>query len=109
MFSSALSLGENAPQGWKTSYVLALLIVGVVCIIVFIIWECHVAKPLLPLWIFKDRNFSFLLSKLLLGFQAFTSAEFSVSLYFQRVWETSALKTAVYLLPMAVMGTLVIV
>jgi MFS family permease len=107
MFSSALSLGGNAPQGWKTPYVLVLLITGVVCIIVFVVWECHVARPLLPLWIFKDRNFSLLLSMLLLGFQAFSSAEFWVSLYFQRVWGASALKTAVYLLPMAVMGTLV--
>lgn len=107
MFSSALSLGGVAPHGWKTPYVLALLMVGVVCIISFIVWECHVSQPLLPLWIFKDRNFSLLLSIILLGFQAFSSAEFWASLYFQRVWEASALKTAAYLLPMAVMGTLV--
>jgi len=107
MFSSALSLGGDASNGWKTPYVLALLILGVVCIIVFVVWECHVERPLMPIWIFKDRNFSLLLSMLLLGFQAFSSAEFWASLYFQRVWQASALKTAAYLLPMAVMGTLV--
>src|SRR5262249_5530281 len=94
-------------KAWKTPYVLALLIVGMVCIIVFIVWERHVARPLLPLWIFKERNFSLLLSMLLLGFQAFSSAEFWVSLFFQHVWQASALKTEVYLFPMAVIGTLV--
>jgi len=107
MFSGGLSLGGNAHEGWKTPYVIALLIVGVACLAAFVVWECYCERPLIPMSIFKDRNFSLLLIILLLGFMGFTTSSFWVSLYLQRVWHTSALKTAVYLLPMAVSGTLV--
>lgn len=107
MFSGALSLGGDAPQGWRTSYVIAVLVLGVACLVVFVVWECYCETPLVPMRIFKDRNFSLLLSMLLFGFMGFTSAGFWVPLYFQRVWHSSALKTAVYLLPMAIMGILV--
>lgn len=107
LFSSALSLGSDASQGWRTPYVLVLLILGVLFMVVFPFWENYCKKPLIPLYIFKDRNFSLLLTILLLGFTAFPIAGFWVSLYFQRVWHASALQTAVHMLPMAIMGTLV--
>lgn len=58
MFSAALSLGSDAPNGWRTGYVLALLIVGVICIIAFVFWELYFPHPLIPMGIFRDRNFS---------------------------------------------------
>jgi hypothetical protein len=48
-----------------------------------------------------------LLAVLLLGFIGFPSSAFWISLYMQRVWHTSPLKTAVHLLPMAIGGILV--
>jgi len=42
-----------------------------------------------------------------LGFLAFPTSFFWLALYFQRIWHASALKTAVFLLPMAIMGTIV--
>jgi MFS family permease len=58
MFSAALTLGSDAPQGWRTGYVLALLIVGLACLVAFVFWELWVEDPLIPMGIFKDRNFS---------------------------------------------------
>jgi MFS family permease len=58
MFSAALTLGSDAPQGWRTGYVLALLIVGLTCLVAFVFWELWVAYPLIPMSIFRDRNFS---------------------------------------------------
>lgn len=123
MFSAALTLGSDAPQGWKTGYVLALLIIGLACLVAFVFWELHVEDPLIQMSIFKDRNFSLvsrfmfvfvqqiarltnhqLLAILLLGFVAFPTASFWISLYIQRVWQASPLKVAVYLLPMAIAG-----
>ncbi|KAF2427147.1 MFS general substrate transporter [Tothia fuscella] len=94
MFSAALSLASDAPNGWKTGYVLAFLVVGVACIIAFVFWELYYDDPLIPMGIFKDRNFS----------HAFPTANFWISLYIQRDWKANALKTAVYLLPMAIGG-----
>ena len=107
MFSAALSLGATAPQGWKTGYVLALLIVGLVLIVAFVFWELWYPHPLVPLKIFKDRNFSLLNGIVLLGFLAFPPACFYIALFFQRVWKYSAVSTAVHLLPMAISGIFV--
>lgn len=107
MFSAALSLGEDAEQGWRTGYVLALLIVGALLMVSFVFWELRVSNPLVPMWIWKDRNFSLSLSILMFGFLAFSPGAFFIALYFQEVWNMSALQVAVHVLPMAVMGIIV--
>ena len=107
MFSAALSLGESAPQGWKTGYVLALLIVGLALLIGFVFWDLWFQYPLVPMGIWKDRNFSLCLGILTLGFMSFTPSGFFIALYFQDVWHQSALQVAVRLLPMAIFGTAV--
>lgn len=107
MFSAALSLGQTAPQGWKTGYVLALLIVGFALMVGFVLWELWFKYPLMPMGVWKDRNFTLVLSILMLGCISFTPASFFMALYFQTVWQKSALMVAVYLLPMAVNGLIV--
>lgn len=107
MFSAALSLGETAEQGWRTPYVLALLIVGILLIFAFIYWESIFAWPLMPMHIWKDRNFSLLMTILAFGFLSFTPASFFAGLFFQNVWHMSSLEVAVHMLPMVIMGILV--
>lgn len=107
MFSAAISLGPTAPQGWKTGYVLALLIVGILLIVAFVFWERWYKDPIMPMNIWKDRNFSMGLIILSLGYASFIPVSFFVALFFQDVWHLSALMAAVHLLPMAVCGTIV--
>lgn len=107
MFSAALSLGETAPHGWKTDYVLVLLILGLALIASFVLWDNWFRWPLVPMGIWKDRNFTLCLCVMMTGFMAFTPAAFFIALYFQDVWHFSAIMTAVHVLPMAVMGMLV--
>jgi MFS family permease len=107
MFTAALSLGQTAPQGWSTGYVLALLVVGLVMIIAFVFWEMRFENPLMPMHIWKDRNFTLVMSILMLGCMSFTPSAFFLALYFQSVWQRSAILVAVYLLPMAINGLLV--
>lgn len=107
MFSAALSLGETAEQGWRTPYVIALLVVGLILILAFIGWEVIFEYPLMPMHIWKDKNFSLIMAILGLGFFAFTPGSFFAALFFQNVWHMSALQVAVHVLPMAVMGILV--
>ncbi|KAK5107647.1 hypothetical protein LTR62_000928 [Meristemomyces frigidus] len=107
MFSAALSLGETAPQGWKTGYVLALLLVGLALLIAFVLWDLWFKYPLVPMNIWKDRNFTLSLCILQLGFMAFVPGNFFMALYFQQVWHLSALAVAIRLLPMAIVGMMV--
>jgi MFS family permease len=107
MFCAALSSGDTAPQGWKTSYILAMLVVGAFLMVAFVFWEVYYPHPLVPMSIWLDRNFSLLMVILLLGSMSFAVAEFFLSLYMQEVWKWSPLITAVHLLPMAIMGIIV--
>lgn len=48
----------SAPHGWRTGYIIALLIVGIFLIGVFVVYELYVPQnPLMPMQLFKNRNF----------------------------------------------------
>jgi MFS family permease len=68
LLSAALGLGSDAEHGYATSYVIAFLVLGVVFIGTFIWWEYRAEYPLIPMHIWKDRNFSLLMAILALGF-----------------------------------------
>ncbi|KAI5360202.1 putative major facilitator superfamily, MFS transporter superfamily [Septoria linicola] len=106
MFSASLSLGDTAPHGWRTGYVLALLIVGLSLLVAFVLWDIWIGDEyaLVPMGIWKNRNFSVALLILSLGFLAFTPGTFFYALYLQNVWEFSPIMVAVHLLPMFIVG-----
>ncbi|PYH40862.1 putative transporter [Aspergillus saccharolyticus JOP 1030-1] len=107
MFSGALSLGSDAPQGWQTPYVLVLLILGAVLMASFILWENWYSYPLVPMSIWRDRDFSLVITILLLGFLAFPIMSFWIALFMQKIKGYSPLLVAVHMLPMAIGGILV--
>ncbi|ORY65356.1 major facilitator superfamily-domain-containing protein [Pseudomassariella vexata] len=107
LLSFGLSIGSDAPQGWKTPYVLVFLILGVLMIIVFVWWECHCPYPLMPMNIWRDREFSLLMAILVLGFLAFPPMTLFVALYLQELSKYSALMTAIHMLPMVISGIIV--
>ncbi|KAF2722070.1 major facilitator superfamily transporter [Polychaeton citri CBS 116435] len=104
LFSAALSLGDSAPKGWSTGYVIAFLAIGLVLTISFVFWENWVAYPLIPMKIWLDKNFSLNLAVLSLGFMSFTPASFFIALFFQEIWQFNPLMVAVHLLPMVIVG-----
>ncbi|KAH7073811.1 major facilitator superfamily-domain-containing protein [Paraphoma chrysanthemicola] len=104
MFCAALSLASDAPQGWKTPYIIVLLILGILLIAGFVVWEIKYPFSMIDMNIWKDRDFSLLLVILSLGFLAFPVFFFWIALYFQTVLGYSALMTGVQMLPMAVFG-----
>ncbi|KAJ5605710.1 hypothetical protein N7510_008491 [Penicillium lagena] len=106
-FSSSLSLAGDAPSGWRTGYVLALFIVGIILLACFLYWQSRARHPLMPLWVWKDRNFSLLMATFCLGFAGFSSVTFWLSLYLQEIKHRTALEITVRLLPMVVSGVLV--
>lgn len=107
LLSAALTEGAEAPSGWKTPYIIVLLVLGVALLVAFVFWERFYSHPLMPLQIWNDRNFALLNIILLLGFLAFPIALFWLALFLQRVWHLSPLSVAVHLLPAAVSGILV--
>ncbi|KAF2203030.1 MFS general substrate transporter [Delitschia confertaspora ATCC 74209] len=107
LFCAALSLGADAPQGWKTPYVLVFLILGILFMAAFVCWEIKYEYAMIPMSIWKDRDFSLLLAILSLGMLGFPVFSFWVALYFQQVDGMNPLLTGVHLLPMIIMGLLI--
>lgn len=107
LLSASLTLAGDVAGGWSSPTVIATLVVGVVAIIAFLYWETKATSPLLPMWVWRDRDFSFLLLIMFLCFGAFGSFSFWITLYIQRFLTSSALMVAVYILPMAIVGTFV--
>jgi hypothetical protein len=52
------SLASDAPQGWKTPYVLVLLLLGLVLISAFVVWETKYPYAMIDMAVWKDRDFS---------------------------------------------------
>ncbi|KAL1306347.1 hypothetical protein AAFC00_005062 [Neodothiora populina] len=107
MFCVALSSTDNAPQGWRTPYILVLLILGLVTIIAFVVWETYTTYPLIPMSILRDRNLSLILGTIVLGSMSFPVTTIFLAMFFQSVWGMSTLSTAVHLLPMAITSIIV--
>jgi hypothetical protein len=52
------SSGGDAENGWKTPFVLVLLILGVLIIAAFLVWETKYPYAMIDMKIWKDRDFS---------------------------------------------------
>lgn len=64
--SFSLGYGESARDGWKTSYIVALFLTGLLAIGLFIYWEYYLEnrlhrRPLMRLAIWKNGKFSALM------------------------------------------------
>lgn len=107
LFCSSLTIAGDAPKGWNTGYVIAMLVLGAVLMVGFVGWEAFYRYPLMPLHVWKDKNFSLINVVVLLGFLSFNVSAFWLSLFMQNILGFSSLKVAIHLLPMAIGGILV--
>lgn len=106
-FTASLTQAGEASSGWSTPYVIVLLILGVLMIAGCIYWQSVVKHPLMPLSVWKDRNYTLLTTILCLGFYGFSGNLFWISLVWQRLEGVSPLMVAVRLLPAAIGGILI--
>ncbi len=109
MFLLVFGIQEGHQYDWGTITgvvsVPALIVTGLVVLALFVVWQArNRAEPLVPLRLFRDRNFS--LSNLgisSMGF-AITAMAFPLMLYAQIVRGLSPTRSALLLVPMAVMS-----
>lgn len=111
MFLIVFGLQEGQSYNWGTIVgpisVWLLIGVGVVVMGLFITWQAinKNGEPLLPLGLFRDRNFS--LANAAISTIGFTVTSLSIPLvfYFQLVLGLSPTESALMLVPMAVINT----
>lgn len=52
-----LNIAKTAPNGWATGYIIAMLVIGVVCLGLFAVWEKYFAKVcFFPFHYLTDRT-----------------------------------------------------
>jgi EmrB/QacA subfamily drug resistance transporter len=83
----------------------SLIITGLVVIAIFVIWQSrNTGEPLLPLSLFNDRNFSLANTAITTVGFAITAMAFPLMLYAQTVRGLSPIRSALLLVPMAVIS-----
>jgi MFS family permease len=109
MFLLVFGIQEGETYDWGTIAgpisVWSLIIAGVVVIGLFVLWQArNKVEPLVPLSLFKDRNFSLAnIGITAVGF-AITGLAFPLMLYSQKVLGLSPTKSALLMIPMAVLA-----
>ena len=51
-----LTIAGGATSSWNTAHVIAPLVIGVLCVPVFVFWEMRAPRPLVPFHLLKDRG-----------------------------------------------------
>ncbi|KAI0668012.1 efflux transporter [Trametes maxima] len=124
MIIFVLSDGSVAPHGWKTDYIIALLVVGVVLLVLFVCWERFLERrhgqgkascehwwtppPLMSvtIWTRARGRLAVVLVLAFLEWCSFNSFAFWIQLYYQDYVGLNPILTMVRLLPMCVTGML---
>ncbi|KAG1789251.1 major facilitator superfamily domain-containing protein [Suillus plorans] len=118
-----LGQGEVAPEGWKTPYIITLLIVGIIMVLLFLLWERYLEQgiddpsrapsawrppPLmsLSLWTRAKGRMAVVLVIAFLNWSGFMSWSFWVQLYYQDYLLLSPIDTMLRFIPMFVVGCL---
>ncbi|MFR9795240.1 MDR family MFS transporter [Streptomyces sp. MS06] len=85
---------------WTSARIMELIGIGVAALVGFVFWQTRAAEPVLPLHIFRSRNFTLMaVIGFIVGFVMFGATLF-LPLYQQSVQGASATNSGLLLLPM---------
>jgi MFS family permease len=119
-----LAQGEIASDGWKTPYIIVLLVLGVILLAVFLVWEWKLERiieedpsratsmwtppPLmkLSLWTRAKGRMAVILVIAFLNWSAFIGWSFWVQLYYQNYLLLTPVETMIRFIPMFIVGCL---
>ncbi|GAC93138.1 drug transporter [Pseudozyma hubeiensis SY62] len=102
-------LGFNYAEtkAWNVPETIALLVVGGCLLVAFMAWEFKTKKkPIVPPRLVTTRTTSLLLLSVLLHGFVFFAATYYLPVYFQAVFGASALMSGVYMLPYALIASI---
>nr|WP_270891977.1 MFS transporter [Streptomyces sp. DHE17-7] len=93
-------LGRHRVRPWTSARIMELIGIGVAALVGFVFWQTKAAEPVVPLHIFRSRNFTLMsLIGFITGFVMFGATLF-LPLYQQAVQGASATNSGLLLLPM---------
>jgi EmrB/QacA subfamily drug resistance transporter len=96
------ALIEQPQYGWGNPRVAVPLVVGLVMLIAFLVWERRDPEPMLPLALFRSRNFSVGNLTTFAVYAGLSIATFFLVVYIQQVGGYTPLQAGLALLPITV-------
>ncbi|KAI1211661.1 MFS general substrate transporter [Annulohypoxylon truncatum] len=106
LFTVALTIGPQGPEPWKTPTVILLLILGILSLGCFLLWEKVTRSPMIPPSIWENLTVTLVIVSTLGSAMSFYSQLFWVSLFMQDLEGLKPFDVAVRLLPQALVGLL---
>ncbi|GAA3677655.1 MFS transporter [Nocardioides ginsengisoli] len=104
MFLLCFGIQEGHQKDWA-GWIIAMIAGGVVLLVLFLVWQrLNRAEPLVPLSLFRDRNFTVSNAAITCMGAIAASFGFPLMLYAQAVRGYSPLQAALLMVPMAVMS-----
>ncbi|KAJ5893963.1 hypothetical protein N7495_005654 [Penicillium taxi] len=97
-------LSSGGVYGWSKPFVIVLLILAIAILVAFTILEKYVSSPLMPLSLWKIRNFAGLWVAGFTCYGSYQNVIYYVVLIAQQVDKLSAGDTAIRFLPMGLIG-----
>ncbi|MBX6771163.1 MAG: DHA2 family efflux MFS transporter permease subunit [Chloroflexi bacterium] len=107
--NASLLLGiDNGPtDGWGSTWVVAELVIGVLCLAAFVVVELRAQQPLLELRLFRIVNFSTAIFVTLIVQIGLFGATFLLPVFLQNLRGLGAMQTGMLLIPQAITVALV--
>jgi EmrB/QacA subfamily drug resistance transporter len=100
--TTVFALIEQPLYGWANPLIYGPLIIGVLLLIGFVFYERRVTQPMLPLELFKIRNFSVGNVATIAIYSGLAVATFLVAIFVQQVGHYSAFYAGMSLLPVTI-------
>ena len=95
------ALIEAPRRGFDDPLIVTSFFGGLVLLVLFVLWERHAPAPMLPLRLFRLRNFSFANAETLLVYAGLSTLTFFLVLYLQQIVGYSALQSGLALVPVS--------
>jgi EmrB/QacA subfamily drug resistance transporter len=100
---TVFALIEQGRFGWESPVVLVPLVVGLVALVAFVVWERRAPQPMLPLSLFRVRNFAAGNLATVFIYASFTLGPFVMTIFLQETGGFSATMAGLATLPPTVM------
>jgi len=96
------ALIESQKRGFSDSLILATLIGGIALLAAFVVWELHHPDPMLPLRLFRLRNFSFANIETFTVYGALSTLTFFLVIFLQQLDGYSPFRSGLATVPITV-------
>jgi EmrB/QacA subfamily drug resistance transporter len=97
------ALIEQPTRGWGDPLVLATFAGGILCFVLFVLWEARARYPMLDLGLFRIRNFAVANGTTLAAYAGLIGGLFFVGLYLQQVVGYTPLQAGLATTPISVL------